>query len=31
MIPYVDEFISNIDLGKKRVEITSIKGLIDED
>lgn len=31
MIPYVDEFILNINLDKKRIEINSIKGLIDED
>lgn len=31
MIPYVDEFIKNIDLKNKKIEINVIEGLINED
>ena len=31
MVPYVDEFIKNIDLKNKRLEINIIEGLINED
>lgn len=31
MVPYVDEFIKNIDLENKRLEISIIEGLINED
>lgn len=31
MIPYVDEFIKNIDLENKKIEINVIEGLINED
>jgi ribosomal 30S subunit maturation factor RimM len=30
MIPYVDEFIKNIDLENKKIEINVIEGLINE-
>ena len=30
LIPYVDEFIKNIDLKTQRIEINLIEGLIDE-
>ena len=30
MVPYVDEFIKNIDLENKKIEINVIEGLIDE-
>ena len=31
MVPNIDEFIKNIDLEKKRIDINYIKGLVDED
>lgn len=31
MVPYVDEFIKNIDLENKKIEINVIEGLINED
>ena len=31
MIPYVDEYIKNIDLNNKTITINAIKGLLDED
>ena len=31
MVPYVDEFIKNIDLENKKIEINIIEGLINED
>ena len=31
MVPNIDEFIKNIDLEKKRIDIKYIKGLVDED
>lgn len=31
LVPFVDEFIKDIDLGKKTVKIKSIEGLLDED
>ncbi|HPF82731.1 MAG TPA: ribosome maturation factor RimM [Bacilli bacterium] len=30
-IPYIDEFIMNVDLDKKRIDVKLIKGLINED
>lgn len=31
MIPYIDEFIINVDVDKKRIDIKLIEGLINED
>lgn len=31
MVPYVDEYIKNIDLNNKTITINAIKGLLDED
>ena len=31
MVPYVDEYIKNIDLNSKTITINAIKGLLDED
>lgn len=31
MIPYVDEYIKNIDINNKTITINAIKGLLDED
>ena len=31
LIPYVDEFILNINLNDKKIEVNAIEGLIDED
>ena len=30
MIPFIDEFIKNVDLEKKRIEVSLIEGMIDE-
>ncbi len=31
MVPYINDFIKNIDIKNKRIDINSIEGLIDED
>lgn len=31
MVPFIDEFISNLDIDKKRIDIKEIEGLIHED
>ena len=31
MVPNIDQFVKNVDLANKRIEIAYIKGLTDED